>query len=187
VAVLRITQGEKKGSELLVPKDIEPVKNVVKLAVFSMLGEIVKDANCLDLFAGSGNLGFTALSLGAGKCVFVDDTPASIACIKQNSKKLSFENEVTIVENNVENFLSFSLPAKYNIIFLDPPYKLTIDNIAEKLLNCISKEGVIVYLHHKDTEARLRGFCAIDQRVYGKTKVSLLQCQRSNVKSQSQI
>ena len=54
---LRISQGEKKGGNLFVPNNIKPTKNVVKLAVFSMLGETVRNADCLDLYAGSGALG----------------------------------------------------------------------------------------------------------------------------------
>ena len=172
---LKISLGEKKGRKLHVSKNVEPVKNVVKLAVFSMLDDKIVDAKCLDLYAGSGNLGLEALSLGAKECTFVDNNQDCINCIRLNSEKLNFETKAEIIESDVEDFLSSPLSTKYDIAFVDPPYKLTIDNIAQKLLNCISASGVVVYLHHKNTKGYFDGFKVIRERVYGKTGVSLLE------------
>lgn len=178
---LKISLGEKGNKSLIVPENVEPAKNIVKLAIFSMLSERIKDAGCLDLFAGSGNLGFTALSLGAKECTFVDDSKNSINCIKQNSENLDYKDKVVLIEKDIKTFLSEVSATKYDIIFADPPYKLTIDNIAEKLLNCISEEGVVIYLHHKSTRVEFEGFRVYKQKVYGKTKVSVLE--KSEIKS----
>jgi len=172
---LRISQGEKKGGNLFVPNNIKPTKNVVKLAVFSMLGETVRNADCLDLYAGSGALGLSALSLGAKSCTFVDKDISAINLIKQNAKNLNFENRIIAVNTEAEKFLASSLPTKYDIVFADPPYKLTVDNLAQKLLNCISEKGVIVYLHHRDAKINLEGLEVFRQRTYGKTGVSILK------------
>ena len=175
MSILKISLGEKKDKKLLVPKNIEPVKNIVKLAIFSILGEFIKNSVCLDLFAGSGNLGFTALSLGAKDCTFVENSPEAVDCIRKNALDLGFENKSHIMQERIESFLSSPHKIKYNILFMDPPYKLTIDNNAKKLLNCISGKGVIVYLHHKNTEVKIDGFSVVKQRFYGKTGLSLLK------------
>lgn len=170
---LVIALGEKKNKGLCVPENTEPTKNVVTLSIFSMLQEKIQNAKCLDLYAGSGDLGFTALSLGAKECTFVDNNPTAIDCIEKNSKNLSFEKSSIITENEADVFLSTFSSTKYDVIFLDPPYKLTIDNIAKKLLKCISVNGVLVYLHHKNTKVFLEGFGLSKQRFYGKTGVSI--------------
>jgi len=171
---LKISSGSKKGTILLVPNGIEPVKNVVKLAIFSMLGDKINGANCLDLFCGSGNLGLEALSLGAKSCTFVDREGECIKCVKENVKKLNFESNSTICNSDIKDFLNSSPPTIYDVVFLDPPYKQTIDNIAKKLINCINESGVIIYLHHKNTNVVFNNLKTLKQRVYGITQVDIM-------------
>ena len=84
--MLRITSGTAKNKKIRVPKiqEFQAVQEVAKLAIFSMLGEKVVDATCLDLFAGSGNMGIEALSRGAKWCDFVDKNRKSTDVIKEN-------------------------------------------------------------------------------------------------------
>lgn len=171
---MKISLGEKKGFNIKVPNSIEPTKNVVTLAIFSMLRKTVKGAKCLDLFAGSGNLGLNALSLGARECVFVDQESNNINTIKENALKLGFENKAKIIHAKAEKLLASPPNTIYDIIFLDPPYNQTIDNLARNLLNCINEDSVIIYLHHKNVTVNLEGFKTFRQRVYGKTAASLI-------------
>lgn len=171
---LKISSGAKKGAKIQVPEGIEPVKNIVKLAIFSVLGDKTKRANCLDLFSGSGNLGLEALSLGAEKCTFVDESQESINCIKKNIQKLDYVNKSKIVKSKADQFLNHT-PTKYDVVFLDPPYKQTIDNITKKLLNCLNDGGIIIYLHSKDYKYNWGVGVEVKSKKYGRTSVDLVK------------
>src|SRR3990167_11040468 len=97
---LRITSGKWKNKKLKAPDEISPLRERIKLAVFSTISEYIQDSVCLDLYAGSGNLGLEALSRGAEKCTFVDDNYYSIQSIKENAQKMDIaleESETAIV------------------------------------------------------------------------------------------
>ena len=78
---MRITSGEFRGRVISAPpgEDVRPTQDRVREALFSMLGECVRGATFLDLFAGTGAVGLEAVSRGAAKAVFVEMSPRSIA------------------------------------------------------------------------------------------------------------
>ena len=93
-------------------------------ALFSILGDRVADARVLDLFAGSGALGIEALSRGAAEATFVDSAPAAIRAVKANLEALGAEAEVRRAD--ARRFLGSASAAarQYDLVFLDPPYRL---------------------------------------------------------------
>ena len=86
---MRITSGEFRGRAITAPpgEDVRPTQDRVREALFSMLGECVRGAVFLDLFAGTGAVGLEAVSRGAAKAVFVESAPRSVACISANVER----------------------------------------------------------------------------------------------------
>src|SRR3990167_11346950 len=109
---LRISAGKYKNRRLSVPASARPVRERIKLAIFSILGDDILNKDCLDLFSGSGNLGLEALSRGAKSCVFVDYDYNSIQSIIENTAKLGIQAE--IVKEDATKYVT-NIHAHYDI------------------------------------------------------------------------
>ena len=122
--MLRIIAGEFKGRRLKAPsgRTVRPTGDRVKEAWFSILQQSIPDARVLDLFAGSGALGFEALSRGAVAVDFVENHQASLAAIRDNAATLKVEDRVTIHRMDAVRFAERLQPAQYDVAFADPPY-----------------------------------------------------------------
>jgi len=128
---MRIVGGISKGIPLQVPNNgVRPTSDRVREALFSILGELVLDASCIDLFAGSGSLGIEALSRGAKSCMFVDSSPESCGAITYNLEKARLAGG-TVRREHVGPFLS-KTSGECDLIFADPPYK--VESIVEELV-----------------------------------------------------
>jgi len=128
---MRIVAGMSRGVPLRVPDNgVRPTSDRVREALFSILGELVTEASCIDLFAGSGSLGIEALSRGAKSCIFVDRSRDSCEAISHNLKKTKLAGG-TVRKEEVYPFLK-KLRGEYNLVFADPPYKL--NGIVEQLV-----------------------------------------------------
>ena len=103
---VRITSGKFKNKKLLVPDSARPVRERVKLAVFSILGDKIINADVLDLFAGTGNLGFESISRGANLSVFVEDNYEAVNLLLKNAENLSNELlNIKIVKYDASDFV----------------------------------------------------------------------------------
>ncbi len=122
--MLRIIAGEFKGRRLKTPagRTVRPTGDRVKEAWFSILQQSIPDARVLDLFAGSGALGFEALSRGAGAVEFVEQHKASLAAIRDNAASLHVDARVTIHRSDAMRFAERLQPGAYDVAFADPPY-----------------------------------------------------------------
>ncbi|MGD9153372.1 MAG: 16S rRNA (guanine(966)-N(2))-methyltransferase RsmD [Gammaproteobacteria bacterium] len=120
---VRIIAGIWRGRKLPFPdlKNLRPTPDRVRETLFNWLAKVINGANCLDLFAGSGALGFEALSRGAANVVFVDSAPEVIANLHANQKMLQAEN-LEIYHMNAEQYLS-QTKEQFDIVFLDPPFQ----------------------------------------------------------------
>ena len=168
---LRISGGEKKRSLIYVPENVRPTKNIVKQALFSIVESKIKGAVCADIFCGSGSLGLEALSRGAKFCVFIDSQNKSVEATIKNIKKLNYQNKSKVYLKSAENFLKGNTQ-KFDIIFLDPPYKKRIDNILPNLLKSIKLNGIVVYLHGANTKLP-ENVNILTQRKFGKTVITI--------------
>ncbi len=121
---MRIVSGRFGGRTLVAPRGraTRPTPERVREAVFAILAD-VSGATVLDLFAGSGALGFEALSRGAAHATFVDSSPAAIAAIRANQAALGVGAEV--LQMPVLPFLrnAQTYGREYDLLFLDPPYR----------------------------------------------------------------
>lgn len=145
---LRIIGGKWRGRKLQFPNiaGLRPTPNRVRETLFNWLMHIIPGSHCLDLFAGSGVLGFEALSRGADKLVFVDESAQVIAQIKQNQQLLKCEN-TTVYCMQADVYLK-QTTEKFDIIFLDPPFQLDIiPQLCELLIkHNLLKENGFVYI-----------------------------------------
>ena len=106
---------------LLPPQTItRAVSSKVRASIFNKLD--VEGKRVLDLFAGGGTLGLEAISNGAVEATFVDKSEKAVTVIKKNIKSLGLTTQVKVRKSEVLKF-SDNLGLKYDVIFLDPPYK----------------------------------------------------------------
>ncbi|TDQ42305.1 16S rRNA (guanine(966)-N(2))-methyltransferase RsmD [Aureibacillus halotolerans] len=132
-----------------------PTTDKIKESLFQKIGPYFDGGTALDLFAGSGGLGIEALSRGVEHCVFVDKDPLAIKTIHANVTKCKFETRAEIYRN--EALRSLSVAAKngtrFVLIFLDPPYHLSILPKALKKIDqeqLLDQGGLIVTEHDTD-------------------------------------
>ena len=152
--MIRITTGSAKNKKLKIPEveGFRGVQEVAKMALFSILGSKVEGTSCLDLYAGSGNLGLEALSRGALHCDFVDENYEAIGCINENIKNCGFSDKAAVHKKDCVKFVS-QTGDKYDLIFADPFYNNTTHVHLLKNIEGILKEGgILAFFHGKDLD-----------------------------------
>ena len=123
---VRIIGGQWRSRLLAFPEnpDLRPMADRIRETLFNWLGQDLSGMRCLDLFAGSGALGFEAASRGAALVVMVDEDAAIYRMLRENREKLQ-ATQVELVMMNAMNFLK-SDTRKFDVVFLDPPYRLEL-------------------------------------------------------------
>ena len=181
---MRIISGNFKGKKLLMPKDMEtrPLKDLTKESIFNLIShsnkfEInLKGSIVLDLFSGIGSFGIECLSREAKHVTFVENYKDVLPILKKNLNSLKIIKKYEVLERNA--FSKFDLKKiknKFDIIFLDPPYKekninKIIEYIDDNLL--LKKNGVIIIHRHKnDAEKFFQNFKILEERKYGISKI----------------
>lgn len=106
-------------------KHTRPTLDKVREAVFSSLGGFFDGGNVLDLYAGSGAIGFEALSRGMDHAVFVDASPRAVGVIRKNIAGLGFEEQSTVLPMKAEKALPVLAEKgmQFDLVYLDPPYR----------------------------------------------------------------
>lgn len=122
--MLRLTGGLFKGRVLCAPSGLStrPSQSKLRQALFNSIQDLVPNAKTLDLFAGSGALGFEALSRGADHVTFVDNSTAALKCLRKNAETLGVETQVRICGDRVEAYLRHNMAHQFDLILADPPY-----------------------------------------------------------------
>ncbi|MCX5700772.1 MAG: 16S rRNA (guanine(966)-N(2))-methyltransferase RsmD [Candidatus Omnitrophica bacterium] len=149
---MRITTGRYKGRDILAPIGIRPTKNIVRKAIFDILGD-VSGISFLELFAGSGAVGFEAISRGAIGLILVESNHSCQLAIKKSIELLKASSCV-LYPLEVERAIAqlYKSQEKFDIIFLDPPY---YQDLAKKTLqtleacDILSPDGLIILQHFK--------------------------------------
>lgn len=179
---MRIITGDFKGRRLEMPvgKDIRPTTEKVKEAIFSIIAGNIPGAVCVDLFAGTGNLGLEALSRGADKCYFADNSRDSINLIKRNIEMCKAEEWSVVIPGDFERVLERlgERGEKIDIFFLDPPYR---EGLYEKCFELIreydllAEEGIIVAEHgeREPLPEEMEGYIVLKQKNYGSIAITI--------------
>ena len=184
---MRIISGSFKGKKILEPKDnnTRPLKDLTKESIFNIIKHSNKfqidlsNSYILDLFSGVGSFGIECLSIGVEKVIFIENYKGVLPVLKKNLLSLNSIENYKIIEKNIYNDNVFlKLDHKFDIIFLDPPYK---DKNLENLLNeikdqkILNKNGIIIlHRHKKELESFPSNFKIIEQKVYGISKIIFL-------------
>jgi 16S rRNA (guanine966-N2)-methyltransferase len=176
---MRIITGKFKGRSITsIPnRNIRPATDRVKTTIYDMLQNrlSLNGAEVLDLFAGSGNLGFEAISRGAKEVIFVDDDPDALDIIEENAKKLNCIDQCQIIDADALSFI-VRTKMQFDLIFADPPYAyvktLEIPNMVfEKSI--LRADGLLIIEHTK--HVKFEGTNLYDlsvQKEFGNTRVS---------------
>ena len=181
---MRIIGGNFKGKKILEPKDKEtrPLKDLTKESIFNIINHSNKfsinleKSNVLDLFSGTGSFGLECLSRKAKHVSFVENYKGILPILKKNLSNLKFLNNYSIIEKDIFNKFDFKiLEGKFDIIFLDPPYR---ENNLSDILNTIfknkvlKKEGIIIiHRHRKQKDNFPYPFKIIEEKKYGISKI----------------
>jgi len=183
---MRIIAGELKGRRLKTRAGLltRPTSDKVKGAIFSTLGEKVRDASVLDLFAGTGNLALEALSRGARAAVLVENNREAQAVIRENIEMTGVGHKAKLISMDAFQYIQKNRSEIFDLIFLDPPYGGGFAQKAITLLKektCLTANGVIVAETAKDEiiEGEISPLEIRRISNYGDTRVWYLQ--RSDV------
>lgn len=183
---MRIIAGTAKGIRLKTPKGMNtrPTADRVKESVFGILAQTPVDAQVLDLFAGTGNLGLEALSRGAASAVMVDKSVHSIRLMMENAILTNLAGMAVICrEDAIQALRRLDVEGKsFDLIFCDPPYNLGLAPKVVQLLDTggvLSAGGILVVEHsrHEKLPDGLKRIVAYRSEFYGETVVSFFMRQ----------
>ncbi len=183
---MRIVGGKHKGRNLIGPASeaTRPTSDRVRESLFNILAHGIEDfelegARVMDLFAGTGALGFEALSRGAKFCQFVEEDTEARGVIRKNADAFGVIGLCKIWRRDATDLGSCAPQSPYDLIFADPPYG---KGLGEKALRSVfdggwlSQHGVIV-LEESDSVALEppSELTEVDQRTYGETKIFIFK------------
>ena len=176
--MIRITGGKNRSRKLFIPENnlTKPTMDKVRAAVFNALTNDVEGKDVLDLFSGSGSYGFEALSRDAKSATFVDKEKEAIIAIKKNAEMLK-ETNIKVFQSDVTSFLE-SKNGQFDLVFVDPPYKL---DIYQNVLDLLEKnaylkdEAIIVLESEKELSINEEKYKKVKLYNYGLAKIYILR------------
>jgi 16S rRNA (guanine(966)-N(2))-methyltransferase RsmD len=176
---MRIITGKYKGRNITtVPdKSVRPATDRVKSTIFNVLQNRLSlhGIQVLDLFAGSGNLGFEALSRGAANILFVEDSRLVMNEIRSNAERLGCSGECEFLQSDALSFMK-QTQESFDLIFADPPYAYEEISVLPALAftgKLLKKEGFLIIEHSKQTVfAPSPNYLLAVQKEFGNTRVS---------------
>lgn len=181
---MRIIAGKYRGRPLAAlgkgdaGAHLRPTSDRVRESLFSMLThhDVIQSARVLDLFAGTGALGFEALSRGAASVCFIENGRTGQRLIGENMRKLGAEGETQLLRHDATRLGPWT-QAAFDLVFLDPPYG---KSMGQKALVAAAEggwlaPGAMVVWEESAPMQSPEGFARIDTRKYGDTHVTLLE------------
>lgn len=156
---MRIVSGLFKGRKLFAPKGdaTRPTREQVRAAVFNICQGLIEETAFLDLFSGSGAVGFEAISRGAKRATFVDDNRFAIEALRKNCDLLGVKQQTAIWPTSATTAIKKLIEKgdQYDMIYIDPPYSSTTDEnpLSVKILQDIDSSSLL----------QKGGFCFLEE------------------------
>lgn len=185
--MLRILAGQSKGKLLTTPKNasfLRPILIRVKKSLFDILAPRIQGARFLDLYAGTGAVGLEALSRGASRVTFVEQSSICLDALHENVEKLGYKGRAEVFRSSVQGDLR-GLSKPYDIIFMGPPYKddekkpLALVHPTLEMIKSnefLAPGGLIIAQHHKKEEvASTEEWDMFRRNTYGDTILSFFR------------
>jgi 16S rRNA (guanine966-N2)-methyltransferase len=189
---MRIIAGEHRGRRLTAPPGLgtRPMLDRVREALFSTLGPGIEGAYALDLFAGSGSLGFEALSRGAAHARFVEKSPGVVSILEDNAQDLGVAGKSRIVCDSALSEGAWEAPEGEprrwaDVIFFDPPYPMlksedrsALFQAVRDLTRNVLRPGGLLVFHTPRRGVTGLDFDMgpdLDQRIYGSSALWYLR------------
>ena len=186
---MKIIGGKYKGRNFYLPEGVRAAQNVVRKAVFDILGQDLEGLTFLDLFAGSGAMGIEALSRGAERVTFVEREPRCVEVIEKNLTLFNIsskdENRLSYEVFSTDAFMAVRMLVRqekfFDVIFMDPPYGADLAKKALKTLDgcVIVHPNSWVVVQHDRPESlpqETDKLGLVMERRYGGTMLSVYQC-----------
>lgn len=173
---MRIIAGKNKGTKLFTLDGINtrPTLDRVKEPLFSIINFSLVDSTVLDLFSGSGALALEAISRGAKEAYLCDNSRDAIKIIKQNIEKTKTENQTVVITKTFDKALQelAEKKVKFDIIFLDPPYKTDYAEKATEIIveNDLLKDNGIIIIETDEKNRIVEKIQNIDITMYDERK-----------------
>ena len=175
----KITGGSLGSRKLRSPKgsQVRPTPGRVKESLFSILMHRLEGARVLDLFAGTGAIGFEAASRGAARVVSVESQRDIANVIEDAAKNLGIAKVVTVFQAPAERAL-YRLEGQFDIVYLDPPYADPVPLQLFRLLrerSLLAPDALVVYEHAaKRILPDIPGFRSVREEVYGDVALAFM-------------
>ncbi len=182
---MRIVGGELRGRPLAAPKSsaIRPTSDRTRESLFNVLShsypESLDGTRVLDLFSGTGALGFEALSRGARYCLFVEESAEGRGLLRENVEALSLQGKTRIFRRDATDLGPAGPIDPFGLVFADPPYG---KGLGERALECATDnswlaDGALVVLEEAATANVILPppFELLENRPYGESVIRILQ------------
>ena len=153
---IRITGGEWRSRLIAVPESagLRPTPDRVRETLFNWLGQDLSGLHCLDLFAGSGILGFEAASRGAARVVLVERERKAFLALRKQAASFASPRLEPVCGDAVK-FVPASGTPRFDLLFLDPPYRQDWLARVEPLLDTVLDAKALIYVEAEFPVERL--------------------------------
>lgn len=166
---VRLISGEFGGRYLEAPDTTRthPMSERIRGSLFNILGEI-DGKSVLDAFAGTGSIGFEALSRGAKSAVFIERDRVAQKVLAENIAKLGVQEKAKLIKSSVAAWDETSAQDKFDLIFADPPYHDVQFSTVSRLFTHLNPNGLMVLSHPgRESVPTVNGVVVVDNRSYG--------------------
>ncbi len=183
---MRIIAGKHRGLKLETfdADNIRPTLDRAREGIFNKIQFLIANANCLDLFGGTGAISLELLSRGASRVTTIDNNEKSCQLIKRNFDKA--KESANLIKCDYLSACERLKNEKFDVIFLDPPFatdfgELAIKKIAENLM--LSNDGILVF-EHSSEKTLPQNFCenlpfeVVDSKKYGYISVDYFRMKK---------
>ena len=174
---MRIVGGKYKSRTLVEfgGYDVRPTSDKARESFFNIIQNTIYGAKFLDLFCGTGAMGIEAISRGAKKVQFNDRSRESLAILRKNLDKIRVEEDYIVTNLDALTLLK-GTTEKFDVIYVDPPYKVDMgEQVVELCSGKLEENGFVVLEDEKPFSGKVKGFTIFDQRKYGRVHLTFFR------------